>query len=143
MQRNRPENISNIKQVYNIRYQTNKAPREDKTEMQQLLKLFDANNYVSRYRTCDDEVTVRDILWIHLDSIKLFNTFSTVLILNSTYKTNKTNKYILPLLEMIGVTSYEKTYSVGFVFLESEKEDNVTLTLEVCRTILKNKKKNT
>ncbi|XP_050882761.1 protein FAR1-RELATED SEQUENCE 5 isoform X2 [Lathyrus oleraceus] len=138
LQRNRPENISNIKQVYNIRYQTNKALREDKIEMQQLLKLLDANNYVCRYRTCDDGVTVRDIFWTHPDSIKLFNTFSTVLILNSTFKTNK---YRLPLLEMIGVTSYEKTYSVGFTFLESEKEDNATLVLQVCRTILKDKKK--
>lgn len=29
---------------------------------------------------------------------------------------------MLPLLEIVGVTSTEKTYFVGFVFLESEKK---------------------
>ncbi|XP_050919722.1 uncharacterized protein LOC127137294 [Lathyrus oleraceus] len=59
LKRKRPENISNIKQVY-----------------------------VSRYRTCDDGVTVRDIFWTRPNSIKLFNTFPIVFILDSTYKTN-------------------------------------------------------
>ncbi|XP_050889437.1 uncharacterized protein LOC127094676 [Lathyrus oleraceus] len=55
----RSENISNIKHVYNIYYQTNKALRGDITEMQQLLKLLDDNNYVFMYRTCEDGVTIR------------------------------------------------------------------------------------
>ncbi|XP_050909697.1 protein FAR1-RELATED SEQUENCE 5-like [Lathyrus oleraceus] len=134
----RPENISNIKKVYNIWYQTNKALMGDKTEMQQLLKQLDDNSYVSRYQTCEDGVTVGDIFWTHPDSIKLFNTFSTVVILDSTYKTNK---YKLPLLEMVGVTSTEKPYFVGFAFLESEKEENGTWVLEVCRAMLKDQEK--
>ncbi|CAK8539545.1 unnamed protein product [Lathyrus sativus] len=102
--------------------------------MQQLLKLLDDNNYVSQYRACNDEVTVQDIFRTHLDLIKLFNTFSTMLILDSTYKTNK---YRLPLFEMVDVTSTEKTYVVGFAFLECEKEDNFTRTLEACWSLLK------
>ncbi|XP_050876455.1 protein FAR1-RELATED SEQUENCE 5-like [Lathyrus oleraceus] len=120
----RPKNISNIKQVYNIRYQTNKTLMGDIIEMQQLLKVLDDNNYVSRYQTCEDGVTVGDIFWTHPDSIKLFNTFPTVLIIDSTYKTNK---YRLPLLKIVGFTSTEKTYFIEFAFLESEKDENVTL----------------
>ncbi|XP_050896317.1 protein FAR1-RELATED SEQUENCE 6-like [Lathyrus oleraceus] len=134
LKRKKPENIPNIKQVYNISYQNNKAPKEDRSEMQQLLKLFYDNSHVSRYRTCEDGVTVRDIFWTHPNSIKLFNMFPIVLIIDSTYKTNK---YRLPLLEMVGVTSTEKTYYVGFAFLEREKEENVTWALEVCREMLK------
>ncbi|XP_058750117.1 protein FAR1-RELATED SEQUENCE 5-like [Vicia villosa] len=111
LKRKEPVNISNIRQVYNQRYRNNKAIRGDRNEMQQLLKMLDDNKYISRYRNCDDEVTVRDIFWIHPDSIKLFNTFSTVLLIDSTYKTNK---YRLPLFEMVGVTSTEKTFVVGF-----------------------------
>ncbi|XP_058775209.1 uncharacterized protein LOC131649464 [Vicia villosa] len=48
-----------------------------------------------------------------------------------------TNKYKLPLLEIIGVTSTGKTYSVGFAFLECEKEENFTWALEVCQSMLK------
>ncbi|XP_050914688.1 uncharacterized protein LOC127129577 [Lathyrus oleraceus] len=132
----RPKNISNNKQVYNIRYQTNKALMGDITEMQQLLKRLDDNSYVSRYRTCKDRVIVRDIFRTRPNSVKLVNTFSKILILDSAYKTNK---YRLPLLEMVGVTSTEKTHSIGFAFLESEKEENVTWALEACRVMLKEK----
>lgn len=48
--------------------------------------------------------------------------FPNMLIIYSVYKTNK---YMLPLMEIIGVTSTEMTFSIGFLFWESEKEDNV------------------
>lgn len=41
------------------------------------------------------------------------------------------------MLEMVGVTSIEKTYFFEFAFQESEKMDNVTLALDVCRAMLK------
>ncbi|XP_058726781.1 protein FAR1-RELATED SEQUENCE 5-like [Vicia villosa] len=129
-----PDNVSNIRQVYNIKYRNNKVIRGDRSEMQQLLKMLDDNKYVSRYRTCDNGVTVQDIFWTHPDSIKLFNTFLTVLLLNSTYKTNN---YRLLLFEMVGVTSIDKTYVVGFASLECEKEDNFRWALELCRSLLK------
>ncbi|XP_050915675.1 uncharacterized protein LOC127130752 [Lathyrus oleraceus] len=90
----------------------------------------------SKYQACDDELAARDIFWTHPNFIKLFNTFFTVLIIDSTYKTNK---YKFILLEIIGVTATEKTYSVEFAFFESEKEKNITWTLKMCRTILKDK----
>lgn len=55
------------------------------------------------------------------------------------YSTYRINKYKLPLLEIIGVISIEKTSSVGFTFLDSEKEKNVTWDLDVCRAMLKDK----
>lgn len=45
---------------------------------------------------------------------------------------------MLPLLEIIGVNSTKNTFLVGFAFLESEKENNVTWTLKICKTMLKN-----
>ncbi|XP_050895723.1 uncharacterized protein LOC127102396 [Lathyrus oleraceus] len=75
---------------------------------------------------CEHKVIVRDIFWTHSRSIKLFNIFPTILIIDSTYKTNK---YRFPLLGIIGVTSMKKTFSVRFAFLESEKEANVTRDL--------------
>lgn len=49
----------------------------------------------------------------------------------------KTNKYRLPLLKIISVTSAKKTFSMRFAFLESEKEVNVTWALEMFKTLLK------
>lgn len=105
--------------------------------MQQLLKLLDYDNYVSRYKVCKDKVTIQDIFWSHPDSIKMFNTFLTMLIIDSTYKTNK---YRLPLLKIVGVTSMEKTFFVDFSFLDSKKEDSVTQALEMCKAMLMDQK---
>ena len=57
--------------------------------------------------------------------------------IDSTYKIDK---YMLPLLEIIGVTSIDKTFSVGFGFLESEKEDNITWSSCICTILLKDPK---
>ena len=72
----------------------------------------------------------------HPNSIKLFNMFSTVLVLDSTYKTNK---YHLPLLEFVGNTSTKKTFSIAFAYMMSERQDNVNWALERCREMLHSK----
>lgn len=57
-----------------------------------MLKVLNDDEQVSRYTICEDG-TVRDIFRTHLNSIKLFNIFCIVLIIDSTYKTDK---YWLP-----------------------------------------------
>jgi len=86
-----------------------------------------------KYPNFDD---VRDIFWTHQNDIKLFNTFSIVFVLNSTYKTNK---YRLSLLEFVGVTSTKLTFSITFVYMMSEKEDNIIWALVRCRDLLHSK----
>ncbi|XP_050878583.1 uncharacterized protein LOC127082390 [Lathyrus oleraceus] len=138
LKRKNTSNVSNIKKLYNVHAQNNKAATGPRFEMQQLLKLLDDDHYVSMYRVYEDKVIVLNIFWSHLDFIKLFNIFPIMLIIDSTYKTNK---YRFPLLEIDGVTYTEKTFLMDFAFLKSEKEDNVTRVLEICKTMLKNKKK--
>lgn len=55
------ESVSNIKQVYNPHYRSNKAIRDHRSRMKQLLKLLDHNHYVSKYIVCEDKATFRDI----------------------------------------------------------------------------------
>jgi len=73
--------------------------------MQHLLKSLVDNGYVYHCRKYHDSDDVSDVFWAHPNSIKLFNMFSTVLVLDSTYKTNK---YRLLLLEFVGNTSTMK-----------------------------------
>jgi hypothetical protein len=67
-------------------------------------------------------------------SVKLSNNFPTVLIMDSTYKTNM---YRMSLFEIVGVTSTDMTYSVGFAFMTAEKEDNFTCVLQMLLKLLK------
>ncbi|XP_058750392.1 protein FAR1-RELATED SEQUENCE 5-like [Vicia villosa] len=133
LKRKRLDSISNIKKVYKERYKHNISKIGSRSELQQLLKLLGDNQYFSTYRACEDNVTIRDVFWTHPESINLFNTFPTVLIIDSTCKTNK---HRLPLLEIVGVTFTDMTFSVGFTFLECEKEDNVTWALGNSKTLL-------
>lgn len=94
------------------------------------------NKYVYHNRKYVDSDDVRDIFWPHLDYINLFNTFSTVLVLDST---KKTDKYCLSLLEFVGVTYTELTFSIAFAYMMYEKEDNVTWTLERFHDVLKSR----
>lgn len=82
LKQKRPLNVSNIKQIYNMCAWDNKVVRGPRFEMQQRLKLLEDEDYVSRYIVCKDKVIVQDIFWIHPDSVKLFNTFPSVLIID-------------------------------------------------------------
>ena len=62
--------------------------------------------------------------------MKLLNSFNIVFLMDSTYKTNK---YRLPLLEIVGVTSTGLTFSAAFAFLSSEKQNNFIWALERLR----------
>ena len=64
---------------------------------------------------------MQDIFWTHPDSVKLVNSFNIVILMDSTYKTNK---YRMLLLEVVGITSTDLTFSVAFCLLAAEKENN-------------------
>lgn len=53
------------------------------------------------------------VFWTNPTAMKLLNAFSIVFLMDSTCKTNK---YRLPLLEIVGVTSTKLTFSAAFVF---------------------------
>jgi alpha-glucosidase len=123
-----------MKQIYNIRQKYKNDLRGEYSELQQLLKCLEEHRYFHKIRTVGESSTVQDIFWAHPDSVKLLNTFPTVLLMDSTYKTNK---YKMPLFEIVGVTSTEKNFNVGFAFLTNEKEENFIWALETCKSLFK------
>jgi len=59
--------------------------------------------------------------------VKLSNACNLVFLINSIYKTNK---YKLPLLDIMGMTPTEMTFSTAFAYLDGERINNVVWTLE-------------
>lgn len=86
--------------------------------MQYLVTKLEKNKYVYFTRANRDDTTLEDMFFAHPEYINLLNTFSTVLVKDSTYKTNL---YRMPLFEIVGVTSTNKAYYVAFAFLASKK----------------------
>jgi len=72
--------------------------------MQQPLKNRFEHGYIEIHKCCPDIDTVKDIIWAHPVSIDLLHAFSRILIIDCTCKTNR---YILPLMEIVRVTSTE------------------------------------
>ncbi|XP_068492218.1 protein FAR1-RELATED SEQUENCE 4-like [Phaseolus vulgaris] len=92
--------------------------------------LLDRDNYL-HWSTCHESSNiVSDIFWTHPYAVKLLNAFNIVFLMDTTYKTNK---YRLPLLEIVGVTCTCLSFSVGFAFLSSEKEKNFIWALQKFR----------
>ena len=53
-----------------------------------------------------------------------------MLVIDATYKTNEYRK---PLLEIVGITSTNKTYSLMFAYLNNEREDTCTWALDTLK----------
>nr|XP_043616205.1 protein FAR1-RELATED SEQUENCE 5-like [Erigeron canadensis] len=69
----------------------------------------------------------------HPLSIKLAKHFSSTFVMDCTYKTNK---YNMPLLDIIGISCFSTTFYSGFVFLEKEDEENYVWALSAFKKIL-------
>ena len=115
-----------IKQIYNARSAYRSSIRGSDTEMKHQMKLLEGDQYIHWHRLKDEDV-VRDIFWCHPDAVKLCNACNLMFLIDSTYKTNR---YKLPLLDVVGVTPMRMTFSAGFVYLEGEHVNNVVWDLE-------------
>ncbi|XP_028180899.1 protein FAR1-RELATED SEQUENCE 6-like [Glycine soja] len=115
-----------IKQIYNARSAYRSSIRGDDSEMQHLMRLLERVQYIHWHRLKDEDV-VRDSFWCHPDAVKLCNVCHLVFLIDSTYKTNR---YRLPLLDIVGVTPTRMTFSAGFAYLQGERVNNLVWALE-------------
>jgi hypothetical protein len=129
-----PDNTTNKKQLYNARHKLRKKARGPRNEMQHLLHCLEEKNYVFKCRSEGNSKTVQDICFAHPTSVALFNNFPSVLLMDSTYKTNW---YGRPLFEMVGCTSTGNTFNVAFAIIKNEKIENFTWALQHCLSLLK------
>ncbi|XP_048424670.1 uncharacterized protein LOC125467934 [Pyrus x bretschneideri] len=101
--------------------------------MQQLLRKLNEHDYVELHRRCPMSDSVQDLFWAHPVSLELLRALPTILMIDYKYKINR---YYYPLLEVVGVTSTDITFSIAFVFLNSEKEDNYIRALSKLRGVM-------
>ncbi|XP_023754932.2 protein FAR1-RELATED SEQUENCE 5-like [Lactuca sativa] len=100
--------------------------------MQVLMSLLHTNDYVYEFTTGDSN-ELENLFFVHPTSWKIWRALPHVLIIDATYKTNKYNK---PLVQIVGVTSTQKTFSIVFAFIHREKEANYTWVLNCLNSTL-------
>ncbi|XP_057416139.1 uncharacterized protein LOC130710792 [Lotus japonicus] len=128
-----PSNLTTIQQIYGVCKRFRQSVRGSLTEIQYLLKKLDGEKYVHFERNEPGSEVIRDIFWAHPNAVKLFNTFPYVVIMDCTYKTSK---YKLPLLEIVGLTSTDKTYSIAFCYIGSETTEDYIWALECMKSLI-------
>ncbi|KAK9943777.1 hypothetical protein M0R45_009374 [Rubus argutus] len=126
-------NVTTIRTIYNARQRRGVKEKAGRSQMEQLLCKLNEHNYLEWHRSCPISESVLDLFWAHPVSLALLRVFPTVLMMDCTFKTNR---YHYLLLEVVGVTSTNMTFSVAFVFLDSEKEDNYVWALSRLRDVM-------
>jgi hypothetical protein len=64
---------------------------------------------------------------MHQSLVSICQTFGTVFLLDCTYKTNK---FGMPLLNVVSITSTYATFNAGFAFLHAENEEAYAWVLQ-------------
>nr|KAJ0207467.1 hypothetical protein LSAT_V11C500294190 [Lactuca sativa] len=76
---------------------------------------------------------LEDLFFAHPRSLEIWRAFPHVLLMDATYKTNK---YGMPLLEIVGVTPTNMTFSIAFVYMHEEKHSNYVWALDCLKSVM-------
>nr|KAJ0199010.1 hypothetical protein LSAT_V11C600320760 [Lactuca sativa] len=105
-------NVSSLKTIYNCRHKFTISQREGRSPIQNVMHILHTKGYNYEYQ---------ELFFMHPISLQMWQAFPHVVLMDATYKTNKSN---LPFLEIVGVTSMRLTFSIAFAFMHSEKTSN-------------------
>ena len=84
----------------------------------------------------DDDNRVTAILFAHPASLEYLKAYPDIMVLDCTYKTNKFN---MPLLDIIGIDARGRSFCIGFAFLSGENEGDYTWALDNLLLLLREK----
>ncbi|XP_074293316.1 protein FAR1-RELATED SEQUENCE 6-like [Silene latifolia] len=120
-------------QLYNETRKIRKEARGGRNTAQQMLALVVEAKYVHWHEINSEPKELTHIFMAHPDSVKLFQAYPYVVIMDSTYKTNT---YKNPLIEMIGVTPTGSSFLIACSMIPTESEENYKWLLKKLVDIL-------
>ena len=132
VRREDPDSSLKSRDVYNYRRKKHVEFLNGRTPIQALLMaLPEEGNWIFNYQLEDsneDESSPLSALFCtHKSSLELLRLYPTALFMDCTYKTNK---YKMPLLDIVGVTATNSTFYVGFAFVKDEKQPTYEFVLK-------------
>ncbi|XP_026437376.1 uncharacterized protein LOC113335556 [Papaver somniferum] len=126
-------NKTTLQQIYNARSTLRRKDLQGRLVMQQLLWLAQKKNYACQ-KKLDKFGHVTHLFIAHLECVKLELCFPQVLILDCSYKTNK---YAIPLMNVVGHTSTKSPFIVAFCFLKDELKESYVWALEQVKLVFR------
>ncbi|ERF75446.1 hypothetical protein EPUS_00239 [Endocarpon pusillum Z07020] len=122
-----PMTLRDVKNVYsNVKKTMNRGLPAIQAMM---LKLGDEYQF---HYALDDHDRLERVLFFHNESLQLLRLFPRSYVLDSTYRTNRFN---LPLLDIIGFTATNRSFVIGQAFLTHEEEEDYIWVLSWIRDL--------
>ncbi|XP_026430308.1 protein FAR1-RELATED SEQUENCE 5-like [Papaver somniferum] len=126
-------NKTTFQQIYNSRNTLRRKDLQGRLVMQQLFWLAQKKNYAFQ-KKLDEFGHVTHLFIAHPECVKLALCFPQVLILDCTYKTNK---YEIPLMNVVGHMSTKSPFTIAFCFLHDELKESYVWALEQVKLIIR------
>ncbi|GJU05403.1 PKS-NRPS hybrid synthetase [Tanacetum coccineum] len=127
-----PNLPANSKTIYNLKAKIRRNELGDRSMVMALLDELEKGGFTyDDFKDSDGHIT--RLFIAHPLSIKLARLFPDVFVMDCTYKTNK---YKMPLLDIIGVLCFNTSFYSGFAFLKNEDEDSNEWALNAFKKIL-------
>ena len=117
--------------IYNRIADVRRDTCEGQSPIHALANQLDKEGFWSRIQFAPDG-RVTAVLFAHPDSLTYLQAYPELLLLDCTYKTNK---YSMPLLDMVGVDAAQRSFCIAFAFLSGETEEDYTWALERLRSL--------
>ncbi|XP_074300781.1 protein FAR1-RELATED SEQUENCE 4-like [Silene latifolia] len=108
-------------QIYSAVNKFRREVRGTRNTARQMLAVAVASNYVEWHKTDPETEELTHVFMAHPEAVKLFRAYPHVVLIDSTYKTNK---YKIALVEVVGVTPCGSSFLIATVLLPSESEDD-------------------
>ncbi|KAI5681981.1 hypothetical protein M9H77_03209 [Catharanthus roseus] len=113
--------------IYNVVANIKRNGMQRRNTIEKVLCLSTQRGYTVFHINCEESNVLSDIVVAHPTSIAIIRTWPYILIMDTTYKTNK---YNMPLLEAVGMTPTEKNFTVATVFMCNEQAMTYTWVLQ-------------
>jgi len=116
---------STTKEIYNELVVVRAEELRGRGPIEALVELIPNSDYFSKVRLV--EGAIDRVFFMHQSSVSMCQMFGTVFLLDCMYQTNK---FDMPLLKVVGITSTYATFNVGFAFLHVENKEAYAWVLE-------------
>ncbi|KAM3468043.1 hypothetical protein MY5147_008326 [Beauveria neobassiana] len=129
--RNHSKTLATQQDIYNCIAQGKRDLAKGQSNIHALANELDTEGFWNRMQL-DEDGRVTAVLFAHPQSLAYLKSYPDLLILDCTYKTNK---YKMPLLDIVGVDACQRSFCIAFAFLSGETEEDYTWALDRLRSM--------
>ncbi|RKK50684.1 hypothetical protein BFJ69_g18025, partial [Fusarium oxysporum] len=129
--RQHSNSIATQKDISNSIAEARRSSRFGQNTMHALINQLDQEGFWNRMQV-DSEGRVTAVLFAHPESLTYLQAYPDLLLLDCTYKTNR---YGMPLLDIIGVDACQRSFCIAFAFLSGEEEQDYQWVLERLKSL--------